>query len=179
MNMNMNMDLNPDLAEDPALPASLFDPAPLPVSWTPDHVAKRLVEAFATLDRMPGVRGPRAPGQHWPRHKVEWADQLAQAELPDSEKRERMERRNRALLRPTGVEIGRMDDALEWLRDLRALDSGLALVTSLWAIRAARNRSVRALCREKGWAPATFYKLRARALDQVSAALNARGAAVF
>jgi hypothetical protein len=173
------MYLNPDSAAEPELPAALFDTAPLPLSWTPDHVAKRLVEAFATLDRMPGVRGPRAPGQHWPRHKVEWADQLAQAELPDSEKRERMDLRNRALLRPTGAEIGRMEAALDWLRDLRAIDSGLALVTSLWAIRAARNRSVRALCREKGWAPATFYKLRAKALDRVSAGLNARGAAVF
>jgi len=171
------VELNADVPGDP-LPLA-GDSGALPLSWTPDHVAQRLVEAFATLDKMPGVKGPRAPGGHWPRHKVEWADQLAQAELPESEKRERMDLRNRALLRPTGSEISRMEAALEWLRELRAADSGLALVTSLWAIRAARHRSVRALCREKGWAPATFYKLRTKALDRVAEGLNAKGAAVF
>lgn len=168
-------------------PATEFDTLALPgggtpevpLSWTPDHVARRLVEAFTTLDRMPQPRGPRPPGQHWPHHKVEWADQLAQAELPESERRERMAIRNQALLRPTGAELARMDLALDWLRDLRAADSGLALVTSLWAMRAARRRSVRKLCREKGWAPATFYKLRAKALDWIAAELNGRGAAVF
>ena len=72
-----------------------------------------------------------------------------------------------------------MDRALEWLRELRDLDSGVALVTGLWALRTARRRSVRALCREKGWAPATLYKLRARALDHLAAVLNRRGAAVW
>lgn len=153
--------------------------APVPEAWTPEHVARRLVEAFRILDRMPRVRGPRQPGDHWPRHRVEWADQLAQAELPESEKRERAEWRHRAGFAPTGAEIGRMEASLDWLRDLRALDSGLALVTSLWALRAARRRSVRGLCRERKWAPHTFYRLRAKALDHLSARLNARGVAVF
>jgi hypothetical protein len=177
--MGSDMDPTSDVAGSAEPLALVGDTGALPLNWTPDHVAQRLVEAFATLDRMPRVKGPRAPGGHWPRHKVEWADQLAQAELPESERRERADLRNRALLRPTGADISRMEAALEWLRDLRTADSGLALVTSLWALRAARNRSVRALCREKGWAPATFYKLRAKALEQVAAGLNAKGAAVF
>jgi hypothetical protein len=153
--------------------------AALPETWTPEHVARRLVDAFRTLDRMPRVRGPRQPGDHWPRHRVEWADQLAQAELPENEKRERAEWRNRLGVKPSGLEITQMDASLDWLRDLRTADSGMALVTSLWALRAARRRSVRALCREKGWAPHTFYRLRARALDHLAAALNARHVAVF
>ena len=150
-----------------------------PTTWTADHVGARLVEAFRTLDRMPRVAGPRQPGNHWPRHKLEWADQLAQAELPQAERRERDLARNALAPRPLGVEIDRMDASLEWLRDLRAHDAGLALVTSLWALRAARRRSVRALCREKNWLPSTFYKLRGRALDHLAASLNARGVAVF
>ncbi len=153
--------------------------APVPVAWTADHVARRLVEAFRILDRLPRVRGPRQPGGHWPQHRVEWADHLAQAELPEAEKRERVEWRNRLAPVPTGTEITQMEASLEWLRDLRALDSGLALVTSLWALRAARGRSVRALCRERNWAPHTFYRLRAKALDHLAASLEARGTAVF
>lgn len=160
-----------------AIEAGTDDPVPL--SWTPDHVARRLVEAFRTLDRMPRIEGPRATGNHWPRHRVEWADRLAWAELPEAERRERDNQRNALAFRPSGAEIARMDKALDWLRDLRAVDPGLALVTSLWALRAARRRSVRALCREKNWLPATFYKLRGRALDQLAATLNRRGVAVF
>ncbi len=150
-----------------------------PERWTADHIALRLVEAFRTLDRLPKVKGPRQAGNHWPSHRLEWADQLAQAELPDAERRERAERQNVLSLRPDGAAIARMDLALEWLRDLRAIDPGLALVTSFWALRAARHRSVRALCREKGWVPATFYKLRARALARLADELNRRGDAVF
>ena len=150
-----------------------------PERWTPEHVALRLVEAFRTLDRMPRVKGPRQAGNHWPQHRLEWADQLAQAELPAAERRERADRQHLLALRPDGVAITRMDTALEWLRDLRAIDSGLALVTSFWALRAARRRSVRALCREKGWVPATFYKLRGRALARLADELNRRGVAVF
>ena len=152
---------------------------PLPPEWTSEHVALRLVEAFRTLDRMPRVAGPRQVGNHWPLHRMEWADHLAQAELPEAERRERNALRNTLMLRPDGAAIARMDAALEWLRDLRGIDPGLALVTSLWALRAARRRSLRALCREKGWAPGTFYKLRARALDTLAARLRARGVAVF
>lgn len=154
--------------------------ADLPVLWTAGHVGVRLVEAMATLDRLPKVRGPRGAGNHWPLHRVEWADRLAQAELPDAERREREALRNELTLRrPSGRDLDRMDRALDWLRELRDFDPGVALVTSLWALRAARHRSVRALCREKGWAPATLYKLRGRALDHLAATLNARGAAVW
>lgn len=155
------------------------DDAALPDSWTPEHVARRLVDAFKTLDRTPRVRGPKQPGDHWPRHRVEWADQLAQAELPESERRERADWRHRAGMKPSSLEITAMDASLEWLRELRDIDTGMALVTSFWALRTARRRSVRALCREKGWAPHTVYRLRARALEHLAAALNARHVAVF
>jgi hypothetical protein len=173
--------MEPDMIDETSLGETLDDieAGPPPERWSADHVALRLVEAFRTLDRMPKVKGPRQAGNHWPRHRLEWADQLAQAELPAAERRERADRQNLLALRPDGAAIARMDRALEWLRDLRAIDPGLALVTSFWALRAARRRSVRALCREKGWVPATFYKLRGRALATLADELNRRGVAVF
>ena len=157
-----------------------LQPEPPPECWTADRVGECLVEAFRTLDRLPRAKGPRQPGNHWVRTRLEWADQLAQAELPEEERREREAAHLTALaLRPSGREIDRMETALDWLRDLRAIDPGLALVTSLWALRAARRRSLRALCREKGWAPATFYKLRARALEHLATTLQAAGVPVF
>ncbi len=152
---------------------------PAPTQWEPERVARALVNAFATLDRLPRSRGPREPGGHWPRHAIEWADQLAQAEIEDSERRDREAAINRTNLRPTSLEIAQMEAAFDWLRELRAVDSGMALVTSLWALRAARGRSVRALCRDKKWAPHTFYRKRAKALAHLAEWLNARRVPVF
>jgi hypothetical protein len=151
----------------------------LPDVWDAELVGKRLVQAFATLDRLPRLRGPREPGGHWPRTVTEWADQLAQAELAESERRAREHVSNRTVIRPSAVEIQRMDAAFEWLRELRDVDSGMALVTTLWALRSARGRSIKKLCTEKQWAPHTFFRKRAKALACVAQMLNARGKPVF
>jgi hypothetical protein len=110
---------------------------------------------------------------------IEWADQLASAELDESERRDREHSRNRVTLRPTAVEIRQMDCAFDWLRELRDADPGMALVTSLWALRSARGRSVKKLIAEKKWAPHTFYRKRAKALEFLAARLEARGVPVF
>jgi hypothetical protein len=150
-----------------------------PPAWTPDHVGRMLVKAFVTLDRLPQVRGPRKPGGHWPTHMVEWADQLAAAELDEAERRDRERALNRVTIRPTAVEIRQMEAAFDWLRELRDEDAGMALVTSLWALRSARGRSVKRLIAEKKWAPHTFYRKRAKALGFLAARLDARGVPVF
>jgi hypothetical protein len=151
----------------------------LPDVWDAELVGKRLVQAFATLDRLPRLRGPREPGGHWPRTVTEWADQLAQAELAESERRARQSVSNRTVIRPTAIEIQRMDAAFEWLRELRDGDTGMALVTTLWALRSARGRSIKKLCTEKQWAPHTFFRKRAKALASLAQMLNARGKPVF
>jgi hypothetical protein len=171
--------MNEDAIVDP-LEAPFFpERETLPSRWEAELVGKRLVQAFVTLDRLPHPRGPREPGGHWPRTVTEWADQLAQAELNESERRERQQAANRTKIRPTALEIARMDAAFEWLRELRLEDSGMALVTTLWALRAARGRSIKKLCAEKQWAPHTFYRKRAKGLANLAAALNARGVPVF
>jgi hypothetical protein len=141
--------------------------------------AKGLVQAFVTLDRLPRLRGPREPSGNWPRTVTEWADQLAQAELEESERRIRQQAANRTVIRPSAAEITHMETAFEWPGELRVEDSGMALVTTLWALRAARGRSIKKLCAEKQWAPHTFFRKRAKALASLAEALNARGVPVF
>ena len=171
----MEQDLKINALERPYAP----ERDEIPLHWDPEHVGRRLVRAFETLDRLPRVRGPREPGGHWPLHAVEWADELARAELNDSEKRVRDIAQNRAILRPGAAEIAEMETALDWLRDLRTVDSGMALVASLWALSSARHRSLRKLCAQKHWATYTFYRKRAKALAWLSDRLNARNAPVF
>jgi hypothetical protein len=151
----------------------------IPPRWDAEHVGHRLVRAFETLDRLPRVRGPREPGGHWPKHAVEWADQLARADLDESERRTRDIAQNRSILRPSATEIAEMETAFDWLRELRAVDSGMALVASLWALSSARHRSLRKLCAQKQWAPYTFYRKRAKALAYLADWLNARHVPVF
>jgi hypothetical protein len=150
----------------------------LPSRWDPDLVGKRLVQAFIALDRLPRLRGPREPGGHWPHTLTEWADRLAQAELTESERRARERASNRVVIRPTAIEIAQMETAFEWLRELRLQDPGMALVTTLWALRTARGRSIKALCIEKQWAPHTFFRKRTKALACLAEMLNARGVPV-
>ena len=145
----------------------------LPPLWDADLVGKRLVQAFVTLDRLPRLRGPREPNGHWPRTVTEWTDQLAQAELEESERRTRQQAANRTVIRPSAAEITHMETAFEWLSELRVEDSGMALVTTLWALRVARGRSIKKLC------PHTFFRKRAKALASLAEALNARGVPVF
>jgi hypothetical protein len=103
----------------------------------------------------------------------------AQAELEKSERQARQEISNRVIIRPTGAEIAQMEAAFEWLRELRAMDPGMAIVTTLWALRTARRRSIKALCAEKQWPPHTFFRKRAKALARIAELLNTRGAPVF
>jgi hypothetical protein len=142
----------------------------IPESWNSEHVARRLVDAFSALDRCPRVRGPRTPGNAWPLAMPgEWLDGEP---APDDRPRQRR-------LAPTGIELARMDAALDWLLLLRQTDSGMALVVGLWAYNAARGRSIKELCRRKSWALHTFYRKRSKALALIAQYLDKRGTPVF
>jgi hypothetical protein len=142
----------------------------IPGRWNPEHVARRLVDAFAALDRCPRVRGPRGPGNTWPLSVPgEWLE--GEPDPADTLRHRR--------LAPTGIELARMDAALDWLRLLRQIDSGMALVTGLWAYNAARGRSIKDLCRRKSWALHTFYRKRTKALATIARYLDEHGTPVF
>ena len=134
------------------------------------------MQAFVTLNRMPPVRGPRALGGHWPTTIPEWADQLG---IDPIERKMREEAANRTIIHATAEDITHMEIALGWLRELRGHDTGMASVTTFWALRTAQGRSIKRLCAEKHWAPRTFFRKREKALCMLAANLNSRGVAVF
>ena len=149
------------------------------LSWDSELVGQAIVQAFVTLDLLPKVQTPRGPGSNWPKTMVEWTDQLAQAELEASERRDRQQEANRTKLCPSALEISQMEVAFDWLRELRLEDTGMAMILTYWALRTSRGRSIRRLCVEKHWAPRTFWRKRAKALDCLVLKLNARRARVF
>jgi hypothetical protein len=103
---------------------------------------------------------------------------IGRARSPNG-RRIRQQAANRTVIRPSAAEITHMETAFEWLGELRVEDSGMALVTTLWALRAARGRSIKKFCAEKQWAPHTFFRKRAKALASLAEALNACGVPVF
>jgi Domain of unknown function (DUF6362) len=151
----------------------------IPALWDVAIVSEKIVQAFVTLDLLETVRGPRKPGGHWPSHIVEWADKVSCAGMDPIEKKMRYEAANRTVIRPSSAEITQMEAVFEWLSELRVEDQAMARVVSLWGLRTARGLSIRALCREKGWAPRTFFRQREKGLEFLAEWLNRRAVAVF
>jgi hypothetical protein len=95
------------------------------------------------------------------------------------ERKMRQEAANRVVVRASSEDIARMEMAFEWLRELRGVDSGMAVVVTFWALRTARGRSIRQLCKEKHWSVSTFYRKRENGLLHLTYSLNVRGVPVF
>ena len=77
-------------------------PAPdyVPLQWTGPHVARRLIDAWVILARMPWRSPyPRTFGHTWPSYKLEWHDLLALSAVA-SWKRHNASRTARASCRP-------------------------------------------------------------------------------
>lgn len=151
----------------------------IPLTWTPEHCSKRIVEAFETLAKTPGLRGPKAPGGCWPPYTYDWEDKLAQATLSDTEQRQRAREQNRTIVRATGVELRHMDCVLDWLRDLHAVNPTLCIVVQQWAVLRASGQSVKEACRERGVRFQTFYRAKAKGVEIIVARLNTGPAQVF
>jgi len=129
----------------------VFD-GPIPERWTAEHVGRRLVDAFNILHRMPPLPRPSNPGNAMP-DVVRDVDDVRAKSAED-----RWEELMRLSERPTHLEITRMEGALEWLRQLKAHDSGMALQLMHWANQIARHRSIRRLCIQQRWCPSVFYR---------------------
>jgi hypothetical protein len=148
--------------------------------WNAELVGAAIVQAFLTLARMPHAGGPRGPGGNWPKTMIEFSDQVGWAGMDPIEKKMREEAANRGRIQPpNSEEIKRMDTAFDWLKQLRLHDTGMAIVTTLWALRTSQGRSVKWLCREKSWAPRTFFRKREKALSMLAGWLNERAVPVW
>ena len=152
----------------------------VPDRWTPHHVGVRLVDAFKTLERTPRVPGPREPGAAWPSYQYDWADRLAQAEQTATERKDReRQQNNNVRIRPSAVELQQMDAAFDWLRQLREFDEGFAVQLVAWTVRSAKGKSVRDLCKERGWSFQNFYRRIGKGKSWISDRLNSTSSPVF
>jgi hypothetical protein len=119
--------------------------ADIPVSWTPEHVQGRLVEAFEILSRS-GIRvGPGRVGNGWPAMVHEFAD-LVDAQARAIAERERQQQR---AARPTADELSRMNEALAWpmaFLDGKPLQSDALM---LWAYATALDRDMAAMLHQR------------------------------
>lgn len=136
----------------------------LPDTWTPEHVGKRIVEAFETLAKLPRVRGPKDPGNAWPQHLYDRADLNAQASLSEAEQRDRQRERHRTVGRATGEDLRRLDIVFDWLRELHRADEELCRVVQTWARLRASGRSVKDWCRDNPLSFQAFYRRRDKGL---------------
>jgi hypothetical protein len=59
-------------------------------------------------------RGPQAFGSDWPAYIHDWADLLAQQEADEADKDRAHREQNRTRLRPSSIEIARMEQAVCW-----------------------------------------------------------------
>lgn len=150
----------------------------VPDKWTPDHLSVRLVEAFETMGRMPRPAGPRQPGNQGPSYNHDHADIAGRLADPLTRKDFYEERNNRKLM-PTMLEIGRMEQCLEFLRRYDGVDSLGARVLTRWAFAKATGRQVAKEAPRLNLSKSQFYTLRERALNACAATLNRVGVGVF
>jgi hypothetical protein len=114
-------------------------PAPeyIPPRWISD-AGKRLVEGLRTLRLMPRVAGPQAWGSAWPEYAHDWADMIAQQEADEADKQRAQYEQNRTRLRPSSVEISRMEQSIAW--PMRYLREFPQLVRTVQMVAVARSR---------------------------------------
>lgn len=110
----------------------------IPLSWTPEHVGARLVEAFEVLARSGTRVGPRHYANGWPAMIHEFSD-LVDAQARALAEKEKQQARSG---RPTADELSRMNEALAWpmaYLEGRPLQSDALM---LWAYATALGRDM-------------------------------------
>jgi hypothetical protein len=161
---------------------------PLPETWTPDHLSRRLVDCFATLKRLPRDRGPRQPGNHGPAY-VHNALDIRGWDNPENVSpavaalgnpfEERKRELNADRLPPSKIDIAQMETCNEFLRSYRSRDPAGASVLARWAMAIAFNLSVERQAVALQMSKRSFYSKRVTALKACAAMLNGRGETVF
>jgi hypothetical protein len=143
-------------------PPEPVDP-PIPETWTPEHVGKRLIEAFAVDRRLPRIERPKAPGSAHPQMTYTAEEMEEWEAIPIDPKR----------FAPQPDELAAMEAAFDWLQIVRESHHGIHFAVKNWALCRASGRSTRKLCVLTGMSPATFRDRKDRALFLITSRLNA------
>ncbi len=115
---------------------ALGDDEGIPSAWTPEHVGKRLIEAYEVLSRSGARVKPKQFGNGWPAMVHEFADMVdAQARLLAEKEKAQVR-----AARPTADELSRMEEALRWPMDHLAHRPLAADALMFWTYAKATGR---------------------------------------
>lgn len=143
--------------------------APIPEVWTPEHVARRLVEAFRIDRRLPRIERPKAPGSAHPQIEYTEEEREAWEVIP----------LDMARIAPSLEEIETMDACFAWLAMVSRVDLDAHFALKNWARLKAENSSIRKFCRQHGIGHVTLIHRKNRATAKIVGKLVENGEAVF
>ena len=157
-------------------PLECAGPAPeyIPPAWDGPHVGLRLVQAFATLARMPGLMLPGYRAA-WPEYAYEFRDLTARNEYD----RERdAAAQNRVRLMPAANDISRMEAAIMWPAHYVRDPTKRRIVQRVAMLR-ARELSLHAIARRLKRNPKVIRNENRKGLDDIAAGLRRDNCTVF
>lgn len=156
--------------------------------WNSEKVLVAVVDAFRTLGKLPDRSRHKVLRSAWPDDTYAKAPKLIETEkfaaevhaiaLGEEEIQARQAERNFVIVPPTPVDIDRMSIALVWpARYIE--DRAIRVVLMQCSVVRAADKSLRKLCRDRGWPyEATFARCR-RAGKIIAARLNEDGVATW
>jgi hypothetical protein len=127
---------------------------PAPAQWSAAWVQRRLIEAYSVERRLPRTR-QRAFANGWPSMVVEFTDVVGRA---DEARQQILQDWEHAGAGVSAEEIGRMEDAHDWLRTILGHHPIERLCLAQWATAIAYRRSVRRMLAQRRWSRTTFYR---------------------
>ena len=149
--------------------------------WNSDKVLNSLVDAFRTLRKLPDRTRHKTIRSVWPDDTFAKEPDLLETErfaaevhaiaLGQDEIQARQSQRNRTIIPPSPLDIDRMTLALVWpARYIE--DRALRVVVMECAVVHAADRSLRKMCRERGWPYTTTFARCQRAGAIMAKSLN-------
>ena len=158
------------------------------VGWVRETVFARLVGSYETILKLPDRAKHRGIKSIWPddifakaQDKLEWERfqaEVAAIELGEEETRKRASEKNRVVIPPSAADISNMERVLPWPA-VYIPDQFLRVVVLNCALTVARNKSLREMCRQRGWPYSTTQARCGRACDAIANGLAADGVAVW
>lgn len=136
--------------------------------WTTARVARAMVQALRVANRVAGPTGPKQYGNAMPRVIYDWADILGWT----AEEEEKPTEGEPVRLTPTSSQVERMERAILWQSRYLADFPDLAAFLKVWLRCRVSRKKFGAECKRRGWARATAYRGRDRALAIIAEGLN-------
>ncbi|WP_065755229.1 DUF6362 family protein [Bradyrhizobium paxllaeri] len=157
-------------------PLECSGPAPeyIPPAWDGPHVGLRLVQAFSTLARLPGLIIP-GYGAAWPEYAYEFGD-LTDHDQYDRERDAAVQ--NRTRLMPDAGAISRMEAAIVWPARY-VNDTAMRRIVQRVAMLRAREVPLHAIARRLKRSAKGVRNENRKGLDTIAAGLRRDDCPIF